>query len=70
MTRVANKPTGKKSVRLTSDERRAFAKWVKAQGTIKEAAETLGVMPFTVNRILIMGSCAPDTHGKIKSIAA
>lgn len=62
--------TRKKSIVLTSDERKGFAKWVKAFTTKKEAAEALGVMPFTIDRILITGRCSPDNIGKIKTALA
>jgi IS30 family transposase len=67
MTEATDK---KKSIVLTAEQRRDFAKWVKKHTTKKEAAEALGVMPFTIDRILMTGRCSPDTIEKIETALA
>jgi predicted DNA-binding protein (UPF0251 family) len=58
----------RKSVALEPSERRAFKKWVSAQPTQIDAADTLGLSRFTVADILAKGTGSPESIEKIKSV--
>ena len=62
------KPRIKKSVSLTKEEKIAFEKWVKKQGTKTDAIEILEVHIGTLDRVLSKGSCSEDTKKKIDKI--
>lgn len=58
----------RKSVELSQDEMNAFKKWLKAQPSKFEAAETLGVNRNTLDRIILLKSCSAETKVKLDSV--
>lgn len=57
---------GRRSVKLTTEEKRSFRKWVEKQVTKLDAAEIIGIAPNTLDRILLAGSGKPDTIAKVR----
>lgn len=58
----------RKSQSLTADEYKALVKWVNSQPTKVDAAILLGVTRPTLDRILIVKSCSPDSIKKIREV--
>lgn len=58
----------RKSVKLTSQERRALAKWVASQATKIDACILLDLTRPTLDRILTTGSGSPDSIVKVKKV--
>ena len=58
----------KKSVKLTSDELKAYKKWAAKQGTQIDAAAMLGVNRLTLNRVMLTGSGSQETINKIRKV--
>lgn len=57
----------RKSVKLTADEFKSLKQYRKGFHTEIECAERLGVDRWILNRILIVGSGAPESIEKIRT---
>lgn len=55
----------RKSLEMTKTERSALAKWVKAQPTKIDAAQTLGISRPSLDRILMAGRGRQDVIEKV-----
>lgn len=51
----------RKSVALTSDERKELKKFIKAFDTLTEAAESLGISRQRLDRLQLVGSGSPES---------
>lgn len=60
----------RKSERLTSEEYKALVKWVNAQPTQIDAAETVGISREVLGRVLIVKSGSPVTIERIRKVLA
>lgn len=58
----------RKSVKLTSEEYRAFVKWVANQPTKIDAAIVIGISRTALDRILIVKSGSNDSVIKIREV--
>ncbi len=58
----------KKSVKLTTEEKRKLKAWVAKQPTKEAAAFSLGIARNTLHLIQASGSCSPETAASIRSL--
>jgi DNA-binding MarR family transcriptional regulator len=58
----------RKSVKLTPEEGRALAKWVRAQATKIDAALLIGITRQALDTILIKKSGSQESIEKIKKV--
>lgn len=61
-------PKRRKSVRLTKEELKALKEFTKPFNTGVEAAEALGIDRAVMLRVILVGSGAPETIEKIRSV--
>lgn len=58
----------RKSVKLTTEEMKAFKAWLKNQPTKLDAVEALGINRGTLERVLVFGGGHQFTIEKIKNV--
>lgn len=58
----------RKSEKLTTDEYKALARWVKDQPTKIDAALVIGISREVLDRVLIVKSGSPVTIEKIRKV--
>ena len=59
----------KRSVKLSTDEKRKLKKWVGSKDTNYDAVVSLGISEPTFYRVMRMGSCKQAIYDRIKKIA-
>lgn len=67
---MAIEEKGRRSVKLTPDEKKALRKFITNQPTKEIAAQVIGIAPNTLDRILLAGSGAYESIEKIRNKVA
>lgn len=62
--------TKRKSEALTSEEMSALKKFAKGFRTTVECAEAIGIHRAVLDRVLLVGSAAPETVEKVRTAIA